>query len=116
MTYLNHDDVPQRDVAMAIDYLSAVSMLARGRTAVRIASWIADECLLKGESRISHKEFQRRAGVCRRTVQLAIRSLVRLGIVRRSGTTDAGIAIYSARWEIGAEWRARAAERAHGAA
>ncbi len=113
MTYQSIKDVPERDVAMSLDFLSAVAAAAPSRTAVRFATDIAHECLLAGESRITHKELQRRAGVCRRTTQHAIHSLLDRDIIRRIGTTPQGSAIYQACWERGDEWRARAMERAH---
>ncbi|RJG44925.1 hypothetical protein [Mesorhizobium sp. DCY119] len=105
MTYQSIEDVPERDVERSMDYMGAVSKLAPSRTAMRVAMDIAEESLLKGESRLTHKELERRTGVCRRTLQRAIFQLRSHGLIDRTGTTDEGTAVYVSVWERGEEYR-----------
>ncbi|MGX9574074.1 hypothetical protein [Mesorhizobium sp. f-mel] len=65
-------------------------------TALAIALNVGRNTLLRGESRTSHREYQRRCGVCRRSVDSAVKLLKRHGIIERIGTAQEGHAIYRA--------------------
>lgn len=114
MNYSSLDEVPEPRIQAALDFMGAVVRLTPSRTATCIAQLIADECLLKGESALTHKEFERRTGTCRRTVQVAIRRLLDRRVIQRVRRTDEGNSIYACLWERGAELRAQKEERAHG--
>lgn len=105
MTYEKIEDVPEKDVARSIDYMQAVARLASSRTAVRVASDIAKDTLLRGECRLTHREFERRTGACRRTMQRVIRNLIDARLIKRTGTTDTGQAIYVAEFDRADEYR-----------
>jgi hypothetical protein len=65
-------------------------------SALAIALNVGCNTLLRGESRTSHKEYGRRCGVCRRTIDNAVKQLKRHRIIERIGTTPEGSAIYRA--------------------
>ena len=71
----------------------------RSSTALAIAIGIARETVLHGDSCISHKEFGRRTGACRRSIDTAIKALKRHDLISRVGTTDGGVAIYRANFD-----------------
>lgn len=99
MPYKSIEQVPEQHLNRAQAFMGAVTRLSNSRTAARIAQYILREHLLSGKCELSHKEFERRANSCRRTVQRAIHSLLRNELIVRIGTTDKGHAIYQCVFE-----------------
>jgi hypothetical protein len=107
MTYCYPDDITEQDVAPADDITDAqaetllnwsydMERVVRRSTALAIALNVGRNTLIHGESRVSHKEYGRRCGVCRRSIDTAVKLLKKHRIIERIGTTEQGSAIYRA--------------------
>ncbi|WOC15393.1 hypothetical protein [Pseudochrobactrum sp. MP213Fo] len=73
-----------------------IEKLLTGGTAIAIIMIIARHTAILGEARISHKTFQQYFGVCRRTVDNAMKQLRKHNLIERIGTDTRGFAIYRA--------------------
>ncbi len=106
MQYKSIQDVPEDQVERAISFIAAALRLVHSKTAARIAQYIADECLLHGQSNLPHKEFERRTGTCRRTVSRALQNLLAMKIIERIEHTEERRSVYRCCWERADEYRA----------
>lgn len=89
-------DVTEEQATRLLEFSYSAERLTTSSHAISILMRVARHSLLYGECRTSHKEFGRRSGACRRTIDVAIKKLKRLGLIERVGTTDNGVAIYRA--------------------
>ncbi|KAB2761988.1 MarR family transcriptional regulator [Brucella anthropi] len=105
MQYDSLQDVPEDQIERAMLFMGAALRLTRSRTADRIAQSIVNECLLHGECRLSHKEFERRTGSCRRTVSRALQNLLSAKLIERIDFTDDRRSVYRCLWERADEHR-----------
>lgn len=79
-----------------LEFTTRVESTLPSGTALAILMWIAADTLLGGQCAIPHRAFQRRCGVCRRTVDAAIKTLKRRELIVRVGATPGGWSIYRA--------------------
>lgn len=79
-------------------FRSRADSLTHSRVATRIATDIALDTIAHDVCTVTHKEFGRRTGAGRRTVDNALKSIQALGLVERVGRTDEGRSIYKALW------------------
>lgn len=86
----------EEQASLLLQFSYSVGKFITGSTAMAIVMMIARHTVVHGESRVSHKDFQRRCGVCRRTVDNAMKQLRRHSLIERIGSTDRGAAIYRA--------------------
>lgn len=84
-----------------LDFYHRVEASVRSSKAIAIVMAIARDTVLRGESKIPHKEHGRRIGACRRSVDDAVKLLKRHDLIERTGTTDTGVAIYRANFDAG---------------
>lgn len=89
-------DLSEEDAELVLVFMGNAELRVRSSTAISIAVSIARETILWGESRITHKDFGRRTGACRRSIDKAIKTLRCTRLIERIGTTESGVAVYRA--------------------
>lgn len=103
----NLDELPEPTILRIIDYSNAAMYLTTGRHDWRIPSIIAREWATQGHSVPSTNRLARQFGTTRRTMCLALRRLVSAGIIRETGRTEDGRAMYAPCLEIADSYRAQ---------
>ncbi|ESZ76502.1 hypothetical protein [Mesorhizobium sp. L103C105A0] len=89
-------ELTEQQAEFLLGFYYKTERLVQSSAAIAIVTAIARETVLGGACRISHKEFGRRTGACRRSIDTAIKTAKRAGLIDRIGTTDGGVAIYRA--------------------
>lgn len=84
------------DIELAFEFIGNAAELSNSKTATRIVKDIAEDTLRHGACSVTHKEFGRRTGKCRRTVDYAFKRLLRLGLIERIEKTADGRSTYRA--------------------
>ncbi len=88
--------LPAGAVEQALDFIGNAAELSNSKTATRIVKDIAEDTLRFGRCELTHAEFSRRTGKCRRTVDNALKRLQRLGFIEKTDRTPEGRSIYRA--------------------
>ncbi|PWL19270.1 hypothetical protein DKP76_01535 [Falsochrobactrum shanghaiense] len=94
-------DLTEDQATILWDWSYEIETVIKRSAGIAIAMNVGRNTLLHGESSVSHKEYGRRCGVCRRTIDTAVKQLKQHDIIQRIGTTEAGVAIYRANFQ----WR-----------
>lgn len=92
-------DLTEEQATILWDWSYEIEAVIKRSAGIAIAMNVGRNTLLHGESRVSHKEYGRRCGVCRRSIDTAVKQLKQHDIIQRIGTTPAGIAIYRANFQ-----------------
>ncbi len=85
-----------QDAEAVIEFIGRATELTQSKTAIRLAKDIAEETLRQGVCRVTHAEFGRRTGKCRRTIDLALKRIQALGLVEKIERTPEGRSVYRA--------------------
>jgi len=94
-------ELTEQQAEFLLEHCYAVEAQVRSSKAIAIVMAIARDTVLRGESRIPHKEHGRRIGACRRSVDDAMKLLKRRGLIERVGRTEQGVSIYRAKFPAG---------------
>jgi hypothetical protein len=89
-------ELTEQQAEAVLDFYYEAERNITSSAALAIVTAIARETVLLGSSHITHKEFGRRTGRCRRSIDTAVKVLKGHNLIRRVGTTDGGSAIYRA--------------------
>jgi hypothetical protein len=89
-------DLNEDQAEFALDFYYRAEAAHVGWTAIAIAIDVARNTILAGTSCVPHREYQRRTGKCRRSVDKAIKRLKAAGLIERIDTSPEGIAVYRA--------------------
>ncbi|MEF2555533.1 hypothetical protein VQ044_04490 [Aurantimonas sp. C2-5-R2] len=92
-------EITEEQAEALLNWSYAIERVIRRSTALAIAMNVGRNTLALGQSSVSHKEYQRRCGVCRRTVDTAVKLLKKHRIIARVGTSEHGSAIYRANFQ-----------------
>ncbi|MCD1642459.1 helix-turn-helix domain-containing protein [Aurantimonas coralicida] len=108
------EDLPEATIRLMNDYGVAASGMTGGRHDWRIPGMVANAWATHGRCVFNTREFARRYGSTRRTVNKAIKRLVAAGAIRHIGRTADKRPILVPVLEVGAMWRAGYERRANG--